>query len=176
MRKHSFYPVKVEVLVLWAMCVLCFTPHSSQALMTRATLPELTAGATDIARGHVQHVTSRWDSEGKSIHTYATISVSEWLKGGGSDVVVVRVPGGEVGDVGLWVEDVPVFIEGQEVITFLEPTDDESLMRVRGDFQGEFTVEEGKVLGTGLPLGDFVKMVRSIVKTQEKEVREVDDE
>jgi hypothetical protein len=164
------------VMIIWTMSVLCFTPHPSHAIMTKATVPELTAGATGVVRGHVQDVASRWDSEGKTILTYVTISVDEWLKGDGPDAVTVRVPGGIVGDVGLWVEDAPVFAEGQEVITFLEPSDDGSLMQVRGDFQGEFTIENGRVVGSGLPLVDFVAMVKSIVEAQEEETRELTDE
>jgi hypothetical protein len=169
-KRRFFYPSVATAAVLCALCAFALAPPTSHALMTKATVAELTAGSTDIVRGRVQTVVSQWENGAKTIATYASISVEERLKGDGPDVVTVRVPGGQVGDVGLWVEDTPVFAEGQEVIIFLEATDDLSFMQVRGDFQGEFTVEDGKVFGSGLPLVDFVRMVKSIVQTQEKEL------
>ncbi|UCF78392.1 MAG: hypothetical protein JSW03_09890 [Candidatus Eiseniibacteriota bacterium] len=159
-------------LILLAACALLLAVTQSHAIMTRATLPELAAGATGIVRGQVLDVTSRWDSEGKTIFTYVTISVDEWLKGAGPETVTVRVVGGKVGGVGLWVEDTPVFAGGESVVTFLEPSEEELAHDVRGLFQGKFSVEDGRVIEAGLPLGDFVSMVRSIVKMQEKDLLE----
>lgn len=144
----------------------------ASAIMTKATMPELTFGATGIVRGHVTQVESSWDGAHKTIFTYSTILVEQWLKGGGPETLTVRTIGGQVGDKGLWVEDMPVFLEGQEVITFLVPGQDRSYMTVKGLFQGKFTVESGRVVETGLPAGDFVGMVMSIVRAQEKELNQ----
>jgi hypothetical protein len=43
-------------------------------------------------------------------------------------------------------------------------------MQVHGLYQGKFTVEDGKVVESGLPVADFVSMVKSVVRSQEKEL------
>jgi hypothetical protein len=98
--------------------------------------------------------------------------VTDWLKGTGPKAITIRTPGGEVGDIGLWVEDVPVFFKDQEVIAFVKPIPEESFMQVHGQYQGKFTVENGKVVESGLPIADFVNMVRSVVRAQEQELNQ----
>jgi hypothetical protein len=143
--------------------------HVAQAIMTKATMPQLTAGATGIVKGYVTDVVSEWNDERTTIFTYTTIVVDQWLKGSGPKAITIRTPGGEVGDVGLWVEDVPVFVRDQDVFAFVKPIEQLPFMQVHGLHQGKFTVENGKVIEAGLPVADFVKMVTSIVKAQEKE-------
>jgi len=145
---------------------------AANAIMTKATMPQLTAGATAIARGHVVDVVSQWNDERTTIYTYTTIVVTDWLKGTGPKAITIRTPGGEVGDIGLWVEDVPMFFKDQEVVTFVKPIEEEPFMQVHGQYQGKFTVENGKVVESGLPVADFVSMVRSVVRAQEKELNQ----
>jgi hypothetical protein len=153
--------------------ILLLLPLSTaHAIMTRATMPQLTAGATAIARGHVVDVVSQWNDERTTIYTYTTIVVTDWLKGTGPKAITIRTPGGEVGDIGLWVEDVPMFFKDQEVVTFVKPIEEEPFMQVHGQYQGKFTVENGKVVESGLPVADFVSMVRSVVRAQEKELNQ----
>ena len=153
--------------------VLLSLPLSAaNAIMTKATMPQLTAGATAIARGHVVDVVSQWNDERTTIYTYTTIVVTDWLKGTGPKAITIRTPGGEVGDIGLWVEDVPMFFKDQEVVTFVKPIEEEPFMQVHGQYQGKFTVENGKVVESGLPVADFVSMVRSVVRAQEKELNQ----
>lgn len=151
---------------------LCLPFSAAHALMTKATMPELTAGATAIARGHVADVVSQWNEERTTIYTYTTIVVADWLKGTGPKAITIRTPGGQVGDIGLWVEDVPVFSKDQEVVTFVKPIAEEPFMQVHGLFQGKFTVERGKVVESGLPVADFVNMVKSVVRAQERELNQ----
>jgi hypothetical protein len=145
---------------------------AAHAVMTKATMPQLTAGATAIARGHVVDVVSQWNDERTTIYTYTSIVVGDWLKGAGPKAITIRTPGGEVGDIGLWVEDVPVFFKGQEVVTFVKPIDEQPFMQVHGLYQGKFTVENGKVIEAGLPVADFVNMVKSVVRAQEKKLNQ----
>jgi hypothetical protein len=153
--------------------VLLSLPLSAaNAIMTKATMPQLTAGATAIARGHVVDVVSQWNDERTTIYTYTTIVVTDWLKGTGPKAITIRTPGGEVGDIGLWVEDVPMFFKDQEVVTFVKPIEEEPFMQVHGQYQGKFTVENGKVVESGLPVADFVSMVRSVVRAQERELNQ----
>jgi hypothetical protein len=153
--------------------VLLSLPLSAaHAIMTKATMPQLTAGATAIARGHVVDVVSQWNDEHTTIYTYTTIVVTGWLKGAGPKTITIRTPGGEVGDVGLRVEDMPAFVTDQEVITFVKPLEQEPFMQVHGLYQGKFTVENRKVVENGLPAADFVNMVLSVVRAQEEELNQ----
>jgi hypothetical protein len=161
-------------LIVSALTIILLTlPLSAaHAIMTKATMPQLAAGAAAIARGHVVDVVSQWNDERTTIYTYTTIVVTDWLKGTGLKTITIRTPGGEVGDIGLWVEDVPVFFKDQEVVTFVKPMEEEPFMQVHGQYQGKFTVENGKVVESGLPVADFVSMVRSVVRAQEKELNQ----
>jgi hypothetical protein len=172
MRRRSFRPSAIATAFLVTISVVAIMAPPSFGIMTKATMADLAAGSAGIVQGKVTGVTSQWDTEGKTIFTYVTVAVNLWLKGSGAKAVTIRIPGGEVGDVGLWVEDTPMFREGQDVITFLEPSSEESAMKVKAMFQGKFTVENGKVIEAGLPVGDFVRMVSSIVKMQEKELNQ----
>ena len=155
-----------------AIVLISLPLSAAHAIMTKATMPQLTAGATAIARGHVVDVVSQWNDERTTIFTYTTIVVSDWLKGTGPKAITIRTPGGEVGDIGLWVEDVPVFFKDQEVVTFVKPIGEGPFMQVHGLYQGKFTVEDGKVVESGLPVADFVSMVASVVRAQEKELNQ----
>jgi hypothetical protein len=172
MRRRSFRPSPIATALLVAISAVAIIVLPSFSIMTKATMADLTAGATGIVQGKVLSVAPRWDAEGKTIFTYVTVAVNQWLKGTGARAVTIRIPGGEVGDVGLWVEDTPVFFEGQDVVAFLEPSSEQSVMQVKGLFQGKFTIENGKVIEAGLPVGDFVRMVGALVKMQEKELNQ----
>jgi len=160
------------VVSVLAIILLSLPFSAADAIMTKATIPQLTAGATAIARGHVVEVVSQWNEDQTTIFTYTTIVVTDWLKGTGPKAITIRTPGGEVGDIGLWVEDVPVFSNDQEVVAFVKPIPEVPFMQVHGQYQGKFTVEDGKVVESGLPVADFVNMVKSVVKAQEKELNQ----
>lgn len=160
------------VIAALTVTLLSLPLSAAHAIMTKATMPQLTAGATAIARGHVVDVVSQWNDDRTTIYTYTSIVVSDWLKGTGPKAITIRTPGGEVGDIGLWVEDVPVFFKGQEVLTFVKPVEEQPFMQVHGLYQGKFTVENGKVVEAGLPVADFVSMVASVVRAQEKELNQ----
>ena len=172
MRRRSLRSGPIAAALLVAISVLAMTVPASLAIMTKASIPQLTAGATGIVQGRVLSVTSEWGCDGTTIFTYVKVAVNQWLKGTGPKAVTIRIPGGEVGDVGLWVEDTPAFSEGQDVIAFLKPSDEESVMQMNGSVQGKFTIRNGKVMEAGLPIGDFVRIVSSIVKMQEKELNQ----
>ncbi|MCX5801311.1 MAG: hypothetical protein NTX17_08000 [Candidatus Eisenbacteria bacterium] len=172
MEARTFRSYAVAAMFIAAIFALALAAPKSEALMQKATLAQLAEGSTGIIQGQVTDITSQWDADGKTIFTYVTVTVDQWFKGTGSQTITIRVPGGEVDGVGLMVEDTPVFAKGQTVVTFVEPSEEQSVMKVKGLFQGKFTVENGKVREAGLPLGDFVQRVKSIVKAQEKRAQE----
>jgi len=103
------------------------------------TLEELTAAAPVIVRGRVVQVQTRWDDGHRRISTYAEVVRSEALKGRAPDVFVVARGGGGRGRAGQRVAGAASFIEGEEVVLFLEPAPDEH------GVIGVYTMAAGKV-------------------------------
>ncbi len=143
-----------------------FAPQAS-ALMVRKSIEELTSEADSILIGKVKKMESRWNEEKTLIYTYVTISVKEHTKtlSGMAEVkeVVVRVRGGEVGDIGLKVSDTPQFREGEEVFLFLR-MEKMPLFSVAGLFQGKYSIEDGiaknRILGVEILLDSFISQIK----------------
>lgn len=144
------------------------------ALMLRKTLQELTYQADTILIGEVRNMESRWNEERTLIYTYITIWVKEYSKALAPvrqvQEIIVKVRGGEVGDIGLRVSDTPQFREGEEVFLFLS-SETLPVFLVVGLFQGKYTIEEGKVknriLGLEIPLESFIGQIEVIMKRAE---------
>ena len=84
--------------------------------------------------------------------------------------IMVKVPGGEVDDIGLKVSDTPEFREGEEVFLFLR-IEKLPILKVAGLFQGKYTIEDGKVknkvLEREIPLDIFIDQIEEIMKKAE---------
>ncbi len=147
-----------------------FAPQTS-ALMVRKNIEELTSQADSILIGKVKKIESRWNEEKTLIYTYVTISVKEHTKAlsGMAEVkeVIVKVRGGEVGDIGLKVSGTPQFREGEEVLLFLK-REKLPLFSVTGLFQGKYTIEDGiaknRMLGLEVPLDNFISQIKGTLE------------
>ena len=148
-----------------------FLASQTSALMVRKSIEELTSEADSILIGKVEKIESRWNEERTLIYTYVTISVKQYTKtlSGVGEVqeIIVKVRGGEVGDIGLRVSDTPQFREGEEVFLFLR-MEKLPLFSVAGLFQGKYTIEEGRVknriLGLEVPLDSFISQIKGILQ------------
>ncbi len=123
--------------------VLLLAPAPALPALARTLTVEALARASDaVVRGRVERRESRWSTDGMRIHTLVTVQVSAVWRGSAPGRVVVVTPGGEVGDVGQWVDAAPSFADGEEVVVFLarRPSGD---FEVRGMRQGKFRVEGG---------------------------------
>jgi len=150
------------------------------ALVVEKDVEQLTHEADLILVGKVKSMRSQWNSERTLIHTYATVSISKYVKKSSQvhwwdesmeKEVVVRILGGEVDSLRLTVSDTPEFEEGEEVFLFLRiRTDGEPFLKVAGLFQGKYTIENGtaknKVLGLEIPVEQFTSHVREMVNEQ----------
>ena len=162
----KIYSVLHSVLIF--LLLTQFLAPQASALMVRKNIEELTFQADSILIGKVQKIESRWNEEKTLIYTYVTISVSQYTKALSSakqfEEIIVRVRGGEVGDVGLRVSDTPEFREGEEVFLFLKK-ESLPLFSVTGLFQGKYTIEGGiarnNMLGVEIPLDDFVSQIKN---------------
>jgi hypothetical protein len=130
------------------------------ALMLEMTTAELTKQAEAIVRGKVKDMKSEWDVERRFIWTLVTISVSKSIKGDsleGQDVIV-KIPGGVVGQIGQETEDAPIFKKGEEVLLFInhEVYRGEKVFRVTGKFQGKHTIRDNMVIEKRMPVATFL--------------------
>src|SRR5215471_21308302 len=121
------------------------------ALTSRATtviMPadeDMIVGARAIVRANVSSGDCAYDSVRRDIFTYVTLNVTEVLKGqltfadASSREIVLREPGGIVGDKLSEVFGVPVFSPGEDVLLYLDTWKDGSL-RVYQMFLGKFSI------------------------------------
>lgn len=89
------------------------------------SMEEMTARAPLVVRGTVHRVDAQFAENRSKIWTSSEIVVQEVLKGSTRTTVLVKQPGGTVGDVVERVSGVATFTPGEEVVLFLEPCVDE---------------------------------------------------
>lgn len=109
---------------------------SASALLVEMSPAEVSREASLIVTGTVTAANGYWSSDGATIYTDVTFAVSAQSKGPTEQSVTFRVPGGEVGDVGLAVEDVPRFGVGDRATLYLRPADDGAVYELVGSWQG----------------------------------------
>ncbi len=151
-----------------------FFTNQADALMVRKSIEELTYEADSILIGEVKRIESRWNKDRTLIYTYITISVRKYTKALPSmkevKEITVKVPGGEVGGIGLKVSDTPEFRKGEEVFLFLR-IEKLPIFKVAGLFQGKYTIEGGKaknkVMEQEIPWDIFIDQIEEIMKKAE---------
>lgn len=84
-----------------------------------ASLDELAAGASAIFHGRVTEVQPRWEPGRRRIESFVAIDVADYLKGDLGSLVIIKVPGGEIGPYRSIVVGAPTFTAGDEVILFV---------------------------------------------------------
>lgn len=126
--------------VLFLIISLLAAAHS--ALATTAIMPtddEMIVAARAIVRGKVVSVEAGLDGQNR-IFTYVTLKVQEVLKGQITERrIVIKEPGGEVGNRGSIVFGTPRFARGDKVLLYLDTWKDGSL-RVHQMFLGRFSI------------------------------------
>ncbi|MCA2977613.1 MAG: hypothetical protein INH37_04965 [Myxococcaceae bacterium] len=106
--------------------LLSVLPLAASATVVLAmSMEEMTVRSPVVVRGVVHRVDPQWTEGRTGIWTYAEVVVKEVLKGGARATVLVKQPGGVIGDVGQRVSGVATFAPGEEVVLFLEPAADE---------------------------------------------------
>jgi hypothetical protein len=103
--------------------LLVTTWGATQAAATtllRMSLSQMAQAADTIVRGRCIGISSRWDAG--SIWTFADVDLVETLKGSPPARIIVRLPGGRVGNLATHVDAAPSLQPGDEKILFLEKT------------------------------------------------------
>ena len=158
---------KIVVLVISSLALLLLVPVAkSQAVMVELSLEQLVKEANLIVVGTVESVRSEL-VEGK-IFSFATILVSETIKGGleqGENKIVVRFAGGNVGDIGMRVDNGPDYKVGENVVAFLKRAPGQSHYATVGSFQGKFLVKDNVIVRENLSLDEFIGKVKKIMES-----------
>ena len=122
-------------------------PAAAATVRGPARVADLTASAEAVLHGRVVARESRWGAGGQSsglIFTRVTLQPIDWWKGGGTLApVVVRVPGGSVGDLTQTVDGMAEFAPQEEVVVFLRKLGEEpgaSVYAVERLALGKFSV------------------------------------
>jgi signal peptidase I len=139
----------------------------ARAIMIKYSLERLSTGSEKIVVGDVVGMESRYLEPGQGIHTFVTIRVEEIVKGDVGDEIVLRVPGGTVGDATMVVEHAPYFDVGEKVLVFVTRQVDGQDIVYNAD-NGKYTVEDGIVLEKEVPLDNFLLVIRAYLDGSEQ--------
>ncbi len=127
----------------------CSATQASATTLLRMSLSQMAQAADTIVRGRCIATSSRWDAG--SIWTFADVDLIETLKGSPPARIIVRLPGGRVGNVATHVDAAPNLKPGEEKILFLERTRandyavtawTEGAFRISRNSRGEETVTQ----------------------------------
>ena len=124
----------------FATCVLIGLAVAAEAtVILPIEFRELVTTSPVIVHGRVTDVRSAFVDERRSVETFVTVAVDEYLKGQLGESVIVRVPGGESGRYRTVFVGAPRFERGDEVVLFLK-TGVSRVPVIAGLNQGAFRV------------------------------------
>lgn len=174
-------------LVLPGLLLLVLLPSVSRGMMIGLSVKELSDRADTVIVGKVTDKEVFWSADGKMIMTAVLIEVSEVIKGVmGDQHVTVEYRGGEIGEIGMKVSDVPTFQTDETVLVFLKAvqsgrfqSDDTEarehpVFHLVGKAQGKYSiatdgiarrsgfslVEGGKALVNEVPMETLIRMIK----------------
>lgn len=120
-----------------AALLLALPATASTALVQ--SVEELARASDAVVRGVVERQESRRGADGHRIYTFVEVRTTAAWKGSPAAVVVVRVPGGAIGDEGQRALGAAAFADGEEVVLFLQRAGE--VHQVAGESQGKFSVD-----------------------------------
>jgi hypothetical protein len=132
----------------------------------KVDVPALKRMSESVVQANVIDVRSAWNDEGSAIFTYVTLEVTGRLHGPADGQLVVRVPGGTVGDFTSEMEGAPVFHQGDHIVAFIARWFDgvpmvagyaQGLSKVNRDRLGNLMLEGG--VADGMPLAELGKQL-----------------
>ncbi len=136
---------------LAALAAALFATFASASVIVHETLDAMAKRVPLIVRGRVARSVSAWDAEKRTIWTWTEVTVTEALKGKPGGLVLIKQPGGEVGEMGQAVAGAATFKEGEDCVLFLEPAPLESAaFMVSGMSAGKIVMTEVDGLPTAV--------------------------
>ncbi len=101
-------------------CVCCLPVAVRATVIVPIEWRELVTTAPVIVHGEVVDVRAGWADGRRSVETFVTVSVAEYLKGDLGKTLIFRVPGGQLGRYRTIFVGAPEFQAGDEVVLFLK--------------------------------------------------------
>ncbi len=107
------------------------------------SVDEMAGRAPIVVRARVHESQTGWAEGSRRIWTWTELGILEIIKGKLPPVVLIKQPGGIVGNVGQAVAGVATFTDGEECVLFLEPAADEpNVYLLRGMAAGKIAFVE----------------------------------
>src|SRR5262249_11714821 len=154
---------------IWRSAYISFAIIIASAGLAEATtviMPtdtQLMIESRAIVRAKVKSVSTGLDEQSGHVFTYIKLRVTDVFKGDIRDrVLVIKQPGGSIGDRGTMVFSAPQFAAGEQVIIYLQTMQDGTL-RVHDALLGKYSIVKDAASGNlivvrGAPQGE-VKIV-----------------
>ena len=143
MDPTRYTPPRAAFWMRLALLVCFIVSLAAVASATTVIIPtddQLIISSRAVVRARVIFQACGFDSRRDIVYTYVTLRIREALKGEiGSRDIVLKEPGGQVGNRGSVFFGSPRFASGEDVILYLDTWPDGSL-RVHDMFMGKFTV------------------------------------
>jgi len=134
-------------LICWVIiCFLLLSQTESKAQVIKMSNKDLMERSTAVLYGKCSRIKSDWNSKKDLIFTQVTVVPEEYIKGNLGSEAIITVPGGQVGDILYEVSEMPVFVEGEEVVAFVW-TSPSGKNLVTGGYQGKFKIIRDKLSG-----------------------------
>ncbi len=162
----------------WIAALACAAALGSYGTASRAAVgPPLTdeqmvERAGLVVVGRVLRVTSDWNADRTQIYSFVDVAVDQTLKGAlNQKTLRLRVLGGAVDEIGLFVPETPQFTPKEEMVLFLE-RNPQTLFPVVGLERGKLTVETVSATGQklvterGAALEEYARRIRGIAEAQ----------
>ena len=103
-----------------ATLITCLVPIALHAtVLLPAEFREIVNGADLIVYARVTDTEVRWSDDRKHVDTLVTLQAGTYLKGGGGEILVIKVPGGTIGRYMNVLVGAPAFAAGDEAVFFL---------------------------------------------------------
>lgn len=170
--KTYFMPIFSRVFLVF-ICLFC----SSSLFATTAVMlsdDDLIISSRAIVRAQVLAVESQFDENHERIYTYVTLHLQEVFKGplSLSQEIVLRQPGGRVGDSIQYIYGAPEFTPGESLVLYLNTADDGAL-RVAHLFMGKFSIVRDEKTGQRFVqrlMGDVKTLSRNVERDGDREI------
>lgn len=136
--------INLTLLVIFSFLLLLSAESKAQVI--KMSDKDLTERSTTVLYGKCSKVKSEWNDKKDLIFTQVTVVPEEYIKGNLGSEAVITIPGGQVDDILYEVSEMPVFIEGEEVIAFIS-TNPAGKNLITGGYQGKMKIEKDKTTG-----------------------------
>lgn len=122
------------------LALLLLASAANASVVISESLEEMVHGSARILRGNVANVRSVLDEKNGRIYTYVDLEVTEVLKGEKVATAVLKEAGGTVGGISQEIIGAPHFATGEDIVVFLEPSNESNMWLVRSLSAGKVTL------------------------------------